>query len=85
MATEIGAKSGHCGCFDCFKPSEPRPKRRSERHYTPKEIQDFAKLVKADETDEKGYIAQPSVTRETRTTADLFKRIQAKKVEKKDE
>lgn len=60
MASEVGAKSSGTGCWDCYKPKRTNKDKTSEiakstsmapsrRGYTPKEIQDFSHLVKADD------------------------------------
>lgn len=100
MASEVGAKSAHTGCCTCFRhwqpkkdkvndlaKSTPLPPSRSERGYTPKEVQDFSKLVKADQVDE-GYAhsADESISEEeVKTVEVVFKKIRPQKGEKKDE
>lgn len=87
MATEIGAKSSGTGCWDCFRPKSkpdmdrstptPEPLVYAARRYTPKEIQEFKNIVKADETDEAHYEAkEPSeALDEILATANMFKKI----------
>lgn len=91
MASEVGAKSGSCGCFDCFRPSKAKEsppvmsnELRSKRMYTNKEIQDFETLVKANEEDKDYQVKSEQGAEEDKVPKAVFKKIHPNSVRKNE-